>query len=285
MKTAVICWSDTHQNHIFGLCPPNMELTEREGTWVLNPVQRELWWAWNSCWEWVDGITLGCDLRVGVSVGDAIENDSKIRSQSELVSLHQNDALEMAVKTLEPITKKLDHFFIVKGTEAHVGKGAWTENQLAKELGAIPDKKNKSAAWMHLISEFSGVKFDIAHHPSGNSNVKRNYPAVATRLAYDVWESYCMFWKERPPDVAVRGHLHRFADSGTTIPTRGIILPGFQYKTYYLSRIGKDADLPDVGMVVFICEDGKVELNVKRVIPQNKRAVWSPKNIAQVTVK
>ena len=272
-KTAVILFGDQHQNHIFGLCPPNFNVSER-GTWELNPPQQELWYAWSDCLDWMNKVTSGY-RRVGISVGDAIENDSKIRNQSELISLKPSDALSLANTTLDPLVQTLDHFFVVKGTAAHVGEAAWTEDKLAEDLGAVPDEEMNSPAWRHLVAEFSGVKFDVAHHPAGNSNITRNYFSVASRLAYDVMEAYMMKWEEEPPHYAIRGHLHRFADSGIGMRTRGVILPGFQYKTYYLSRIGKDGDMPDVGMVVVLCDNGQSELLEHRVRPQNRRKVWS----------
>ena len=271
-KTAVICWSDPHENHLFGLCPPDVEVYERDN-WKLNAPQQHLWYVWNSCWEWVDKITAGYS-RVGVSVGDAIENDTKVRAQSELITLNPANALEIAVQTLDPVVQTLDYFFVIKGTPAHVGNDAWTEDALAKDLGAVKDKANHSPAWRHLMAEFSGVKFDIAHHPAGNSNVTRNYQPVASRLAYDIQEAYVMKWQEPPPHYAIRGHLHRFGDSGVGLKTRGIILPGLQYKSHYLSRIGKDGDLPDTGMAVILCENGESELKVKVVRPEEKRKIW-----------
>lgn len=271
-KTAVIFWSDPHQNHKFGLCPPGVEVYGKDN-WKLNPPQEHLWYTWNICQDWVEKITAGYE-KVGVSVGDAIENDTKVRAQAELISLNPSNALAIAHQTLDPLVQTLDYFFVIKGTPAHVGEDEWTEDELARDFDAVPDEDNHSPAWRHLMAEFSGVKFDIAHHPSGNSNITRNYQAVATRLAYDVQEAYVMKWGEVPPHYAIRGHLHRFGDSGIGLKTRGIILPGLQYKSHYLSRLGKDGDLPDTGMVVILCENGESELRVKIVRPEEKRKIW-----------
>lgn len=271
-KTAAIFFSDPHSNHIFGLCPPGVEVYERDN-WKLNPPQEHLWYAWNTCLDWVDRVTSGY-MKVGVGVGDLVENDTKVRSQSELISLNPSNALSIAVQTLAPLVKILDYFFVIKGTPAHTGNDAWTEDELAKDLDAVPDEDNHSPAWRHLIAEFSGVKFDVAHHPMGNSNITRNYQAVATRLAYDTQEAYVMKWGEPPPAYSIRGHLHRFGDSGVGLRTRGIILPGLQMKSHFMSRMGKDGDLPDMGMVVILCENGESELKFKIVRPEEKRKVW-----------
>ena len=212
-------------------------------------------------------------------MGDAIENDVKARNLNELISLAPNDALSLTIDVLEPVIRDLDYFFMIAGTEAHVGKGAWTEEMVGKDLEAVKSGKN-SYVWSNLVAEFGGVKFDLAHHPAGNSSVTRNYPAVASRMAYDIQYSY-IERGEVPPDIAVRGHLHRFADSGIGLKTRGIILPCFQYKTAYASRLGFDHSLPDIGMVVFLCEGGEYEMKVKRVKPKEKRKIWRIPKIAQ----
>jgi len=272
-KVAAIFWSDTHQNHKAGLCKPGFT-PDGEETWQLNPAQRELWYAWESCWDWVDSIVPSGYKKVGFSVGDAVETDAKVRSPQELVSLSPKDAFTLAEETLEPIVSDLDYFFVIDGTSAHVGSGSWTEKALAKNLNAVPDESNNSTTWKNFIGELGGVKFDVAHHPAGNSNISRNYPAVASRLAYDIQAAYVMDREEKPPDLAIRGHLHRFADSGITNKTRGIILPCFQYKSVFISRIGKDHDMPDIGMVVVLCSDGEYELKIKRVRPREKRKTW-----------
>lgn len=281
-KVAVISWGDTHQNHKMGLCKPGFTPEDAAESYKLNAPQKELWYAWEACWEWVNKVVPSGYKKVGISMGDAIENDTKERNPNELVSVTPNDALTLVVETLEPVIRELDYFFVVSGTEAHVGRGAWTESVLARDLGAV--KNGNSWVWSVLAAEFGGVKFHIAHHPIGNSSVKRNYPAVASRMAYEVQYSY-VDRGEVPPDLGYFAHLHRFADSGTTLKTRVIIHPCFQYKTSYGSRLGLDHSLPDIGMVVTLCENGEYNLDVNRVKPKDKRKIWRIPKTAQLETK
>ncbi len=78
---------------------------------------------------------------------------------------------------------------------------------------------------------------------------------------------------DRPPDWALRNHVHHFEDSGRNFRTRALFLPCWQAPGVWLQRIGLGAKMPEFGMAYFVCKDGRVvewdliEVPVKRSRP------------------
>jgi len=268
---AVISFSDTHENHVYGLGPPVVKL--RDGDEVrANPVRRELWGLWERYWEAAFRLTEGIP-RVAVAMGDIVESDAKVRSPQDLVSLNPTDVFEQVTTTLDPMYAECDRVLTIRGTEAHVGKGAWQEEMIAQNYDhSIRDEKGNNASWWHFYGEFGGVLFDIAHHASMGS-VRRNLSGAAGRLAYDVREAYVSDWGIKPPDLVLRAHNHRWADSGMTYPTRAVMVGCFQMKSTFVHRINKSYEMPNLGGLVTICDRGKYELHPIRVKPKGPK-VW-----------
>lgn len=270
-RAALILVSDTHENHIFGLGPP--VFTRSDGDVIkANNIRRELWSAWNRFFDQAFKLSGGY-YRVVCGLGDLIESDAKVRSQNELVTRSPPDALRMVCETWEPIAQEADNLLIIRGTPAHTGEGSWQEESVAQNFdNTIPDTENSNASWWHFYGEFGGVIFDLAHH-SSMGRISRNLAGAAGRLAYDVQRAYIMDWKLKPPDLVIRAHNHRFADSGTTYDTRALMIGCFQYKTAYLHRINAGYEMPQIGGLVVLCDGGRYELHPIRIRPKSKR-LW-----------
>jgi len=272
-RAAVVIVSDTHENHVYGLGPPTF--TKSDGDTIkANPIRRELWNIWNKFWDQALKIADGYPLVI-VTLGDIIESDAKTRSPQDLVSRSPVDALRMVTETLEPLFNQAEKVLVVRGTEAHVGNGAWQEEMVAQDFdNVIADKDHNNASWWHFFGKFGGVSFDLAHHAS-LPGIRRNVAGGAGRLASDVMTEYVMQWERRPPDLVVRAHNHRFADSGHTYPTRALFTGCFQYKSTFSHRIGKSHEMPNLGGLVVLCENGEYRLSPIRVRPKKKR-LWLP---------
>lgn len=267
---ALIITSDTHENHVYGLGPP-VFVKEDGDTVRANPIRRELWGLWSKFWDDAFELTQGLP-RVGVFLGDMIESDAKVRAQQDLVTLSPSGAFRMVTETLDPLMDELDAGLFIRGTEAHVGRGAWQEEQIAANYDHTIHETDEKASWWHFYGELGGVTFDLAHHAS-MGGIKRNIGGAAGRLAYDVMSAYVMDWGIKPPDYVVRAHNHRWADSGTTYPTRAVMVGCFQYKSTFLHRINKAYEMPNLGGAVIICDRGKSELVPARVKPKRK-VLW-----------
>lgn len=269
---ALIVTSDTHENHIYGLGPP--VFTKDSGDEVrANPIRRELWDLWGRFWDGCLEATKDVP-RVAVLLGDIIESDAKVRSPQDLVTQSPADAFRMVTETLDPVLQECAAALFIRGTEAHVGLGAWQEEQIAANYDhAIRDGGN--ASWWHFYGELGGVVFDIAHHAS-MSGIRRNAGSAAGALAFDVMTEYIVNWQQKPPDYVIRAHNHRFADSGMTFPTRALFTGCFQYKSTFTHRINKSYEMPNLGGLVLICDRGKSELIPARIKPK-KKVLWRSK--------
>jgi len=274
-RAALIAFSDTHINHIYGLGAPVFHPSNGEEIRA-NPIRRELWDNWNKFWDIAMRLTDGWP-RVGAIVGDAVENDTKARSPQVLITQNPADALRMAADdVLTPKLSLLDALLFIGGTEAHTGQGAWCEEVIAQDYDhTIRDEGRNAAMWPHFYGKFGGVSFDIAHHAS-MGGVRRGLAGAAGRLAYDVMTAYILDWQLPPPQLVLRAHNHRRADSGLTHATRAYMLGCFQYKTAYSHRINKGFEMPNLGGVVILCERGEYQLHPIVVNPR-KPKIWTPK--------
>ena len=254
MKEAVICIADTHINSTVGLSAP--EITDDDGDiYRQSLIQEWLWHNFNKCISDIKRLTKGYRRNIILN-GDIVDLDAKHRS-NQMVSRNPATVMELADLTLEPVLDIADRLFVVRGTEAHVGRSGWIEESLAQRYGAVPDKDLGNSSWWHLRAMFSGVRFDIAHHTSMGT-LEWTYPNMIFRLVQQTRLRY-MNWGEQPPDVVVRAHRHVHVDTGLTLSTRGVCLPCWQYATSYLYRINQENSKPSIGACVFLCKNGEHE--------------------------
>jgi hypothetical protein len=251
-KEAVIQIADTHVNSTLGLCKPGLVRDDGD-PYDLNTIQRWLLKSWEQCLDDIGTLTKGY-YRSLVVDGDAIEVDTKDRSW-QIISRNPSTALGLAIDIFDPLVTMCDTSFFLRGTEAHTGKSGWAEEALAKDFGSERDPATTNYSWWHLRAKFSGVSFDIAHHYS-MGQLPWTFGNSAMKLAATAMWDY-MEWEEKPPDIVVRAHNHRFADSGRTYPTRAVFLPCWQWHTAHLHRLGKANARPHIGAVVFLCDKGE----------------------------
>lgn len=274
-KEAVLLIADSHINSKVGLMPPG--IIDAEGTlFERNKIQKWLWRTWTQHLDEVEKLISGYKLTVILN-GDILELDDKQRSW-QLHDRNPSTVLDMARNVFVPLLTSFDaKLIVIRGTEAHTGKNAWIEDELAKDLGAIPDKDSGSASWWHFRGSFSGVLFDIAHH-SNMGNLYHTFPNTGNRIAVETMLEYSEWkWNEKLPNYVVRSHNHRFADSGRTYPVRVISTPCWQFKTAFLHRIGKPNAMPDIGSLLFLLDNGQSTFYDMRYKPK-RSSPWRPEN-------
>jgi hypothetical protein len=76
------------------------------------------------------------------------------------------------------------------------------------------------------------------------------------------------------PDIVVRSHNHRWADSWDNFETRAICMPCWQLSTEYIMRLGKYNGLADIGGIVVLCDRGEYEVHKFKHQPR-KGNVWT----------
>lgn len=256
-QVAVVVISDTHINSTNAICPRTMNLDDG-GTYRASRNQMMLNNFFDDFIKVVANITADYDV-VLVLNGDIGELDSKKRS-SQVITRNNSTVLKMMFETLEPLIDLADRLLVVRGTGAHTGKSAWLEEMFAYDLESIiiaEDKENSIFSHWHARKSFGGVRFDIAHHGrmGGMRHTQKNY---ANKLAQETTDLYRDRWAELP-DVAIRSHNHRRADSGHNWPVFGLFTPSWQLQTEFVYRIGQENSFPSVGGDIFLCNSGPLD--------------------------
>lgn len=226
--------SDTHCGCQLALCPPKVTLDEG-GTYHQSPLQKKLWAMWQEFWgEWVPTYTHGEPFAV-VHNGDAI--DGKHHDSTTQITHNIKDQCQIAIEVMQPIVELCEgRYYHIRGTEAHVGKSAATEEGLAAALGAIPDAHQhaRNDLWIQVGDGL----VHLLHHIGSTGSLAYETTAVMKELTESFVEA--ARWGRRPPDMLVRSHRHRYSE--LAIPTnrgksRAVVTPAWQAKTPFAWKI------------------------------------------------
>lgn len=268
--TAVIGVSDLHINSKVALCTPTVSLDE-DDTHRSSRGQRWLWQCWLEFWDTVRVDYQGW-RKILVINGDMGELDTKRRSY-QIITPNKAIILDMVLNVLAPALDVVDSVYVVRGTQAHVGKSAWLEEAIARDLDHAV-RHDGSASWWHIRGKIDGIRYDISHHAS-MGGLPWNAPNAANKLAAKTIWQYRVKMNQPAPDVIWRSHNHRWADSGKNYdPTYALCLPCWSLATEYAYRIGAENDTADIGAVVDEIKDGIRTERRFKFEPRENRQVW-----------
>lgn len=227
--------------------------------------QRKLWSMWKHFWgPFVTEATRGEKYGVVIN-GDVVEGVHH-RSTTQ-ISQNLEDQAEIAYRVLKPIADKAKgRFWMIRGTEAHVGPSGVEEERLAKRLGAVqapPDEGGQYARY-ELWKMVGPRLVHLLHHVGTTGSQAYEATAVHKELVESFAEA--ARWGRRPPDVIVRSHRHRHLE--TTIATgnandtaraTAVVTPAWQGKTPFAWRIpGARLSTPQFGGIVIRYAHGEL---------------------------
>ncbi len=269
--------SDTHAGSTVALCPPKIELDDG-GCYEASKPQRWLWQTFNTFLDKADQKRTQHkgDLYF-VCNGDLTEgfhhHTTQILTGNPTAQARVVDAIMSPVLDLKP-----SKMFFVRGTEAHVGPSAAYEERVA--LGLWKDKRpvqrppdSETASWWHLPMEIQGVRLSFAHHGRMGQRpwTKHN---IALLLAKQIFMEHAE--RERPhPHLAIRSHMHQFADTFTSCPTRLIQTPAWQLHTAFTWKVVPES-LADIGGVLITIDKGDYEIEPILFTPEPTKAWHAP---------
>jgi hypothetical protein len=262
-----IAFGDTHSNSTVGLCAPNCYLDDGQ----LISLSRGQKWLWE-CWlDFADRVARihKHNLVVAFANGDLGEVDRKQRSY-QLFSGNKATIKNIACNTLEPVINNVDRIWFTRGTGTHVGKSAYIEELIAHDFTntVMADKEKKIYSHWELLIQLEEIKLDIAHHTSmGNLPwTQRNYGnAIAARTIFECAENDLPI-----PDIVIRSHVHRWADSYDNYPKpRAIILPAWTLATEYIHRM-KPQTLAEIGAALIHIDGDKYEIEKIKYRPEGR---------------
>jgi len=239
--------SDLHCGCRLGLCPDTPVPLDDGGVYKSSRLQRKVWSIWKEFWgEWVPVACHNEPFAVLVN-GDSL--DGVHHGSTTQISQNLSDQASVAMMVLKPVVELCDgRFYMVRGTEAHVGKSGAEEERLAQALGALPDEDGRRAPYEQWIEVGKGLVHAL-HHIGTSGSTHYESTAVLKELA----ESYTEAgrWHNRPPDVVVRSHRHRHIE--VRVPTDlsygvSFTTAGWQLRTPYSFRIsGGRVTTPQIG--------------------------------------
>jgi len=254
--------SDLHAGCQFGLCPPEGIELDGGGNYKPSALQCKVWEIWQEFWnEWVPTVSRGEPFAVVVN-GDSI--DGTHHKAVTQISHNLSDQAKLAEKILKPIADRAAELYMIRGTEAHVGKSGQEEERLARSLGAKPDQVGRYAR-DELFIEVGGVLCHIMHHIGTTSSSQHEASAINAEMAREFNES--ARWGERVPLFVVRSHRHRYArvsfpartDTDKHVESIGFCTPGWQLKTPFTYRIaGARLSPPQLGGAIIRSGDEDV---------------------------
>jgi hypothetical protein len=256
--------SDLHCGSTLGLCPPEVDLDDGGG-YRASKAQRWLWDNHCDFWKQVEATRRGDHLTV-IFNGDLTDGPEH-HGTVQVVSRHPGVEFLILTQAVQPILAvKPDACVVIRGTEAHTGKSAAKEEAFAvwlKDQGMnVPGHHaGKTKSWWRFTGNFGGVIIDAAHHgrmgtrPWTKAGQVSNY---AAQIFYEYTAN-----ARKPPNICLRAHHHRVADSYDMHPVRVVQMPAWQLATAFIHRIAPDA-IADIGGLIITVEDGKV--NVDKVL-------------------
>lgn len=254
----VIVLSDTHVGCKLALCHPDGADQDDGGKYMPSKVQLKLWGLWEKfCDEWIPNVCQG-EPFVLVHNGDVI--DGSHHNSTTQWSHNILDQRRHAKKILAPIVAKSAEYYHIRGTSAHVGESSVHEEQLAEELGAIPNEEGQHARY-ELWLRLGGKLVHFMHHIGTTSSAQHETSAVNAEIAA-MYADSGRFGREAPR-VVVRSHRHRSSEIRLPAPggySISMVTPAWQLKTPYAWKIsGARISAPQVGgSMIRISDEGEL---------------------------
>jgi hypothetical protein len=263
------CVSDVHAGGTTALCPERIVLDDG-GEYHASKAQRWLMHCWEAFWERcaIKRDALNADLCV-VFNGDAVEGDH--HKTTQIMSANPNAqaaAWNAAIKV--PLSLKPERIAIIRGTEAHVGQSASAEERIADGLRRdgrpiVSEPSTGAASWWHWRPLIQGVQLDITHH--GRVGQREHTRASQIVLyAHDIHLSYTKRG-QRPPDLALRGHNHKVADSFDAVKPRVVATGAWQLGTGHVHKVQPDS-IADIQGVLVSLQDGAYDVEKLQFMPE-----------------
>jgi hypothetical protein len=247
----VIVISDTHFGCQLAVCK-KMRL-DAAGHYTPSRLQKVLLTWWGKFWnDWVPKATRGEDF-ILVHNGDII--DGIHHKATTQISHNINDQKNLALEMLEPIValSSCKGYYQIRGTEAHAGQTQEFEENIAKQLGAIPNENGQYSRY-DLWLKFGRGKLltHFSHHIGTTSSASYESTAVYKELI----EAYVEAgrWRLEPPDCVIRSHRHRFSKieiSSSNDNAISVVTPAWQLKTPFVWKLGMGrSSTPQIGGIL-----------------------------------
>jgi hypothetical protein len=243
----IVVVSDIHAGCRLALCPPNGAALDDGGRYMPSAIQGKLHAIWREFWDtWVPTSTKGEPYAVVVN-GDVI--DGVHHNSTTQISHNLQDQAEIAYELLAPIVEKCEgRFYMIRGTEAHVGQSGTEEEGLAKRLDSVANENGQKSRYELWMKMGKGL-IHFAHHIGTSGSMAYETTAVMKELTEMYADS--ARWSSKRPDCIVRSHRHRHIE--VRVPTEigygiAFVTAAWQLRTPFSYRVaGGRVSQPQIG--------------------------------------
>lgn len=268
---------DHHAASTLAVCPPAVPRDDG-GEYRASRIQQWLWECWMDYVRQVEEAREREDARLYVVLNGDLMEGVHHRS-TQLVSANDADQLACARAVFKPLMAlKPDAVFVVRGTEAHAGASGSREEALARMWAGdgLPVQRDPATGmysrW-RLRMDVDGVLLDVRHHGRAGMRPWTRGSNIAL-LAQHIWAEHAERGR-RPPDLAIRGHRHIYADSGSANRmTRVIQLPAWQVMTAHAHKVAAES-IADIGGAIVTVRGGTYEVRTALYLPEEEQP-WRP---------
>lgn len=228
MKILLI--GDIHAGSTVAPWPEGAPLSDDAGTWHPGKAQRWLNRSWQTM---IEECRHEGPFDVIIEMGDVIDGDNPRSGQR--VTNRLDYQAGAAVELLSPVRDLTKRFYMVRGTEWHVGKMSQWCTHVAEQLDATAMPNNAGRIWPELFLEIETGVLHALHHISSSSNPMYEATALTKELIALRADLQRAWGQSAAPDVRVivRAHRHRFFAIEDSAGWRALTIPPWQLKTSY----------------------------------------------------
>lgn len=272
--TNIVVVSDLHSGCQFGLCPGEPVPLDGGGSYHPSRLQRVVHGWWERFWsEFVPDATKGEPFAVVVN-GDA--TDGVHHKSTTQVSHNMEDQRSIARKLLEPVVEAAGgRFYMVRGTEAHVGQSAEHEEALARSLGALATPESAgNRAHYELVLELGDRRVHFTHHIATSHSPFTRTSALLREMVNHYVEAGK--WGDHPYSMLVRSHRHQHDEvvqHASFGKVTAVSTPAWQLKTPYVYKISARMQQPEIGGLVIRLADKELFTRAYVQRPEPPRGV------------
>lgn len=256
MKLIVII-SDLHVGSSIGLCSEKGMTLDDGGIYKPSKIQAGIYKCFQRFVEMAKAVK--AETKILVINGDLVDGDH--HNTVALASNNIQTQEAAAIGILKPVAAFFDRVYVVRGTEAHTGPGAASDERIAQAIGAQQTEDGLYSFWQ-LWLNCDDITLNIAHNIGTASSAAYESSAPMRELVAAIVEAGQ--WHTALPDVVIRSHRHRYIK--VAIPSADgeiqiAITPGWQMRTPFVERVNRFS-IPQIGGLLCEIEDKKC-----RIIP------------------
>lgn len=271
LKYTIAILSDPHCGSTIGLHPDISTQLSDGGFYLPSEAQQWLWQCYEGTIEFFKTYREG-DFTILLN-GDLFDGDH--HNTDQIVSRHPGTETLIAHEMMRPLlAMKPDQMVVIRGTECHTGKSGSKEEALAAWLAEQTKVVAGDDGFSHFQfrGDFGHVRVDATHHGvMGRRFSTKNNPVLG--LACDIYSEH-VSKGHRHPDIAIRSHWHRYANSGDAFPTQVLQTPAFQLATAHVHRVAP-GQLADIGgLLINIDSDNEEYIVRKKLFVPKRSPVW-----------